>query len=714
MLRHPGGASFLAPLHASGAIRAVLPYIDPSTTHPRLVYAALRFIITITKTARLVSVPSTLPSPVTLDALADIILATPHLQALYSIIASSPRTWWAELITNAAISLISPLCRETRHQVALAKAGILDALAVKVASIVVARGQVVPGADIFAEKEGLLDAIPQPASPRLDTCAVLDAVAAIIGDSRLRACMLLCAPPILAIFPQLVFDSPVNEIHNAWRALSMGGLSSFDQQSLGALDFLLPVIPSQPPRGQLSAHNAAFPPLGASSREHLPSLRREESGSKLTPSPRHPRSSGGVDPEGGTNGFSLDVYGEDPESPMVPWLISLVRSSSGLERLMAASILTSLYKAGFASKARESAMALLVVPLLLRMLDDAGNAVSGSSSNFDGARSAVTTGWQGDGDSETMEKQAITQLAVTVLARLVANSDVLQKAAVDGNAIKILAKLLKESYEPVSLRSSPRPWNPTSSSADPSRSGTPVADGSEQLYAEDGAADSRLGAVGQSSQLAYRIRLRETTLKALTALVAIKYEYQKSFVEQEAMVFVVASLNATPSRPRNNKDRTRSIKETMESENKITEEFDPEYGRNPTGVLVAACNCVRMLSRSIAILRTTLEDAGVAPPIFRLLQHPDIEVQIAAAGVICNLVTETSPMRGVSTLPEFHVKVLCCANADRFNTALCGGWLDEYTLHARPFAKLSAASQFAVGSQAFCGWCRAQHEEGLS
>ncbi|CAK7263270.1 hypothetical protein SEPCBS57363_000469 [Sporothrix epigloea] len=664
-----GGASFLAPLHASGAIPAVLPYINPSTTHPRLVYAALRFIITITKTARLVSVPSTSPSPVTLDSLADIILATPHLQALCSIIASSPRAWWAELITNAAISLISPLCRETRHQVALAKAGILDALAVKVASIVVARGQVVPGADIFAEKEGLLDAIPQPASPRLDTCAVLDAVAAIVGDSRLRACMLLCAPSILAIFPQLVFDSPANEIHNAWRALSVGGLSSFDQQCLGALDFLLPAIPSQPPRGQLSAHNAAFPPLGASSREYLPSLGREDSGSKLTPSSRHTLSSGGVDPEGGASGFSLDGYGEDPESPMVPWLISLVRSSSGLERLMAASILTSLYKADFASKARESAMALLVVPLLLRMLDDAGNVVSGSLSKSDAAGSAVATGWQGDnGSSETMEKQAITELAVTVLARLVANSDVLQKAAVDGNAIKILAKLLKESYEPVSLRSSPRPWNPTSSSADPSRSGTPVADGSEQLYAEDGAADSRLGAVGQSSQLAYQIRLRETTLKALTALVAVKYEYQKSFVEQEAMVFVVASLSATPSRPRNNKDRTRSIKETMESENNTKEEFDPEYGRNPTGVLVAACNCVRMLSRSIAILRTTLEDAGVSAPIFRLLQHPDIEVQIAAAGVICNLVTETSPMR--ERFAEAGLMNILCTHAHSLNSPL--------------------------------------------
>ncbi|CAK7202923.1 hypothetical protein SEUCBS139899_005650 [Sporothrix eucalyptigena] len=669
-----GGASFLDPLHAVGALPAILSFIDLNTTHPRLVYAALRSIVTITKAARLVSVPASSPSPITLDSLADTILTAPHLHAFYNIITSAPQaSWWAESITNAAVSLISPLCRETRHQVALAKAGVLDALAIKVASFVVARGQVVPGADIFAEKEGLRDAIPEPATPRLDICSVLDAVAAIMGDSRLRACMLLSSPSILAIFPQLEFESPVNDIHAAWRALSMGGLSSFDQQSLGALDFLLPAIPSQAPRGHLlSAHNAAFPPLGASSRDHIPSLVHEASGSKRSSSSRHPQ-----DAEGEASGLSPDGYGEEPESPMLPWLISLVRSSSGLERLMAASVLTSLYKAGFASKTREAAIALLVVPLLLRMLDEAANSAGNYKDS--GSNNFTPSGWEGGDSSENTEKQAITEAAITVLARLVANSDVLQKAAVDGNAIKILAKLLKESYEPVSTRSSPRPWNPTpTTSANPSRTGTPVADsrgqgsgtaGSERLVDDsDQAAASKLGPAGQSSQLAYRIRLREATLKALTALVAIKYDYQKAFVEQDAMYYVVASLNTTPSKPRSNKDRTRSIKEVLESDNNGADSFDPEYGRNPVGVLVAACNCVRMLSRSIAILRTTLEDAGVAAPIFRLLRHPDIDVQIAATGVICNLLTETSPMR--EGYAEAGVMNVLCAHAHSLNSPL--------------------------------------------
>ncbi|KAL1894541.1 hypothetical protein Sste5346_005776 [Sporothrix stenoceras] len=676
-----GGAAFLEPLHAAGALPAILSCIDPKTSHRRLVYAALRSIVTITKAARLISVPASSPSPVTLGTLADTIFNPTHLKAFYNIIVAAPRAWWNESITNAAVSLVSPLCRETHHQVALAKAGILDALAVKVASYVVAKGQVVPGADIAAEKEGLLDYIPEPATSRLDISAVLDAAAAIMGNSRLRACMLLCSPSILAIFPQLEFDSPMNDVHAAWKALSMGGLSNLNQQSLGALDFLLPAIPSQALRGHHhSSHNSPFPPLGSTfARESLSrQFPSSTSGAaKRGSGSRHPSSGEGSGAGAGPEGLALDS--EEQESPMVPWLFSLVRSTSGLERLMAASVLTSLYKAGFANKTREAAMAYLVVPLLLRMLGEAVNSASGDGSG----------GWVGDDDSNKTEHQAITEAALTILARLVTNSDVLQKAAIDGKAIKILAKLLKESYEPVSTRSNPRPWNPTpTASANPSRTGTPVAGTQSQSvggewFVEDnetaagGDADnwamqiasSKLGPAGQSSQLAYRTRLREATLKALTALVAVKYDYQREFADLDAMVYVSASLNATPSKPRANKDRTRSIKDVeMNTNGNSDDDVDPEYGRNPVGVLVAACDCVRMLSRSIAILRTTLEDAGVAAPIFRLLRHPDVYVQIAATGVICNLLTETSPMR--ERFAEAGVMSILCTHAHSLNSAL--------------------------------------------
>jgi hypothetical protein len=69
---------------------------------------------------------------------------------------------------------------------------------------------------------------------------------------------------------------------------------------------------------------------------------------------------------------------------------------------------------------------------------------------------------------------------------------------------------------------------------------------------------------------------------------------------------------------------------------------------NPDPVLIAACKVTRSLSRSVSVLRTSLIDHGVAQPIFELLTHPNVKVQIAATEVITNLVLDVSPMRTVS------------------------------------------------------------------
>ena len=48
------------------------------------------------------------------------------------------------------------------------------------------------------------------------------------------------------------------------------------------------------------------------------------------------------------------------------------------------------------------------------------------------------------------------------------------------------------------------------------------------------------------------------------------------------------------------------------------------------------------------MLRTSLIDHGIANPVFDLLTHQSVKVQIAATEVITNLVLEVSPMRTVS------------------------------------------------------------------
>ncbi len=114
--------------------------------------------------------------------------------------------------------------------------------------------------------------------------------------------------------------------------------------------------------------------------------------------------------------------------------------------------------------------------------------------------------------------------------------------------------------------------------------------------------------------------MRESTLKAASALISFKDEYRKAFVDQDVMPLLVESLTSTPTKPRSSRERPRSP--PKEDEAAPSPETDPAYGGNTAGVMIAACHVVRMLSRSVSILRTTLQDAGVSAPLFRLLRIP--------------------------------------------------------------------------------------------
>lgn len=66
-------------------------------------------------------------------------------------------------------------------------------------------------------------------------------------------------------------------------------------------------------------------------------------------------------------------------------------------------------------------------------------------------------------------------------------------------------------------------------------------------------------------------------------------------------------------------------------------------GRNETKLI--ACQCARVLSRSVKALRTILIDSGIAAPLLELFTSGNVELQTSSCAVLCNLVLEFSPMR---------------------------------------------------------------------
>jgi hypothetical protein len=224
---------------------------------------------------------------------------------------------------------------------------------------------------------------------------------------------------------------------------------------------------------------------------------------------------------------------------------------------------------------------------------------------------------------------------------LITDSEYLQKAAFDAGIVGKLSKMLKISYDPVLETTNTHPWSPAG----------------EDYEQDVNAPSPRLSRNGQSPLLIHKIKVRESTLKAIASLVPFKDDYRKAIVDQGVMPYIVESMSSTPGKP--------SPKSSDKSEKILNkspvEESKQGYGVNPVSVLIAACGAARALSRSVSVLRTTLIDSGVAEPVFRLLQHPDIEVQIAATATVCNLLTDVSPMREVSSLHSIHCsKHLIC------------------------------------------------------
>ncbi|KAL6300508.1 ARM repeat-containing protein [Sparassis latifolia] len=82
---------------------------------------------------------------------------------------------------------------------------------------------------------------------------------------------------------------------------------------------------------------------------------------------------------------------------------------------------------------------------------------------------------------------------------------------------------------------------------------------------------------------------------------------------------------------------------------KLIPSIQTSLSHQHVGVRYAACQCVRALSRSVAVLRTNIVDTGLGMAVYQLFQKQDEDrrVTYAASAVICNLANDCSPLRTV-------------------------------------------------------------------
>jgi hypothetical protein len=502
------------------------------------------------------------------NQLAELLFSREYIGCFARIIKQTSSSQATQTCVMLASGLIAKLCTEEAHKAALAESGALDALALKVASFVVAQGFVLPGAEDHLNESGALSAFPPPASPSARLAPILRAVSVIIEHSKWRADHFLSSPGIVTVFPkQRPEFSPADIKKNPWGMPYLSGSAVPRQNTVNPIDTILPTVPL----AQTKA-SSNFPPL-------VP----QGSYSKHA------------------NSFLESMPSDEEENAIVPWLLHVIRSEAGMSRLMAARLVTVLFRLGLAKKHRIPMFSYLLIPVLLRVLDKDYDLKDESDPDLDGLVSTMLR---------------MKEEAPSILATLVMDTQELQKHAVEGKAIRILSQLLKETYNPLQDHAKAM-W---------------YAESRQLELQSEPSSEVQLGPRGYHPMICHIMRFRESILRALAALAPFKDEYRKAICDNGVVPYIIDSLKPRPSSP---------TEDTTGSKNTVAD-------GNPIPTLLAACGAARTLTRSVSVLRTSLIDAGVAAPLVELIKHRDVEVQIAATSVICNLALDFSPMKEVS------------------------------------------------------------------
>ena len=540
----------------------------PSNADPRTALHALKSLNTIADSICL-SPPEQEDNEAGLTTL---LYTHQHLFSVCALLQRDPSSPLVQQQVALAASLISKTCQKEQQRVMAAQAGILEALAAAAASSI---------SDTLR--------YPPHTKTKSSLAPILRAVQFVVADAKSRGVHFLDAPALALALSKL--EQAIKNKHEGskWDSGDLKG-SHAHQCSIKVIESLLPPIPSAHTR-QTPNPQHGCPPFGRIGM----SDRQNQGSTSLSTAIEINQNQG------------LEYVGEE-ESPLIPILVHIFRSSDDTTSLVAAGLLVTLHRLGLTKRPKEPIFAFLLVPSLVRMLDKDPKSTHAH-----------------DNGSPKSSENIIMEEAPEILATLMNGCVETQNAAFDAGAIRKLSQLLKESFDPFPMSASMRMWN---SESLPSN---------QSLIREDA---SRLGPAGVSLSTRHLLKLRESVLAALAAIASEKDEYRKAVIENGVVPFVIKTLRAEP------------VEVKLSASDGHVDKIltaQPDSTWNHRDVILAACGAARALSRSVSTLRTSLMDAGLPAPLFALLRSQDLEIQIAATGVLCNLVLKFSPMRDVSS-----------------------------------------------------------------
>jgi len=554
--------------------------LSPSDNPPKIVLAALRLLVRLAESS---SYTSPAAESFQQSAVPDILYSKSTIQVFAKILGQSSPSAAAQEQISLVCTFISHTCESDQQQAIVAAGGLLSLLSARLASYHVHQQRGWPTRPNAALVPGFL-----PPPTRQTISSILAAIEAIIVGSNYRVARFISSPLLNIVFPQHKPEA----FHD--RAIAQrGGTAS--SVFVSPLEFSLPQIPPLYVK-ESSAFGKTFPALG-----FVPSSKTENISFDFLQATE----------TSATTSLGADVKPGD-ESSFISWLIQFFRSETGISRLRACKLLACLRRAGLTSRSRDRMLALLVVPVLVAMLDDAMKMISPAHLHV----THLTT--------ETIQNyQKIKEEVPFILASFIAGNQLLQKAASESNVISRACQLLKHSYDPINLP--PSGW---------SSDGNSTAD---TAMVDELSVTHRLGVPGLPAGLVHALRCREGALKLFAALADRDDRYRKQLLADPAIgacltdsllpfdTAAFASLN-----PQKN------------------EKLQPKILGNTIPVLLAACEALRMFARSVTLLRTNLLDAGMGKPLIALLNNSNVDVVRQATDACVNIANDFCPMRDVS------------------------------------------------------------------